>query len=128
MQLTLFYKGLSDLLRLRILNLLFESPLCVCHLMEILDCGQVRMSKQLKYLKELGVLTSEQAAQWRIYRLTEPEHPLLTANLNCLRATHHAELGLLADLQKRTAIFQRLQSDPAGNLPILLTSGTACCV
>ena len=53
------YKCLCDELRLRILNLLQEGPLCVCHLVEILDCEQVKMSKQLRYMKELGMDSSK---------------------------------------------------------------------
>ena len=59
---TRIYKCLCDPLRLRVLNLLQEGPLCVCHLMEILDCDQVRMSKQLRYMKEQGMVDGERVS------------------------------------------------------------------
>ena len=41
------YKCIADPQRLRILNLLEAGPLCVCHMQEILEVPQVKMSKQL---------------------------------------------------------------------------------
>ncbi len=75
------YKCLCDMQRLRILNLLHVSPLCVCHLQEILGETQVKTSKQLAYMKKLGMLTSERHGQWMVYRLAASPHPLLIANL-----------------------------------------------
>jgi ArsR family transcriptional regulator len=79
------YKCFCDELRLRILNLLKDGPLCVCHLVEILDCDQVKMSKQLRYMKELEMVEGERQAQWVIYRLADPHQPLLAENLKCLQ-------------------------------------------
>lgn len=115
------YKCLCDELRLRILNLLKEGPLCVCHLVEILECNQVKMSKQLRYMKELGMLQSERQAQWVVYRLAEPGNPLLGENLRCLQDCASEELYLSADLQKREAVVERLRSDPISCQKVLLS-------
>jgi len=108
------YKCLCDKLRLRILNLLKEGPLCVCHLLEIVDGDQVKMSKQLRYMKKLGMLASERRAQWMVYRLADKENPLLEENLKCLQDCAGEELCFTEDLKKRAALIKRLR---AGDSP-----------
>ena len=108
------YRGLADPLRIRMLNLLGEGPLCVCHLVEILGGGQVRMSKQLRYLKRLGLVESERRAQWMIYRLSEPVAELVGVNLRCLRKGFAKGLPLARDLVRRTALLERLRTQPSG--------------
>lgn len=107
------YKCLCDAQRLRILNLLRAGPLCVCHLMEILETDQVKMSKQLRYMKELGMVTVERRAQWRIYRLAEEENPLLRENLQCLQDCYGERLCFAEDLRRREAIERRLREENA---------------
>lgn len=114
------YKCLCDELRLRILNLLKDGPLCVCHLVEILDCDQVKMSKQLRYMKELGMVEGERQAQWIVYRLADPEHPLLAENLKCLQDCAMEELSFQEDLSRRAEVIERLLSEPSGCSDALL--------
>lgn len=104
MEIIQVYKCFCDSLRLRILNLLGEGPLCVCHLVEILECDQVKMSKQLRYMKKLGMVEGERRAQWMIYRLAEPDHPLLVDNLKCLQDCASEYLSFQDDLRKRAAV------------------------
>lgn len=109
MQSVCVYKALSDQQRLRILNLLHEGPLCVCHLVQILRTDQVKMSKQLKYMKVLGLLEAEREANWMIYRLAPDPHPLLEANLSCLREAQSPEAELLrTDLRQRKQVLTRI--------------------
>ena len=107
MELDKLYKCLCDEQRLRILNLLKEGPLCVCHLQEILDETQVKTSKQLQYMKKLGFLKAKREGIWVVYSLPTPLHPLLLANLNCLLGIHDEYPCFTDDLQKRSAILQR---------------------
>ena len=51
MELTAFHACLSDPTRLRLVSLLLDGPLCVCHLQDILREPQVKISKHLAYLK-----------------------------------------------------------------------------
>lgn len=53
------YKCLCDETRLRILNLLLEGPLCVCHLAAILGLEQPKISRHLKALKDAGAVETE---------------------------------------------------------------------
>ena len=45
------YECLCDRTRLRILHLLGQGPLCVCHFQEVLGEAQVKVSKHLAYLR-----------------------------------------------------------------------------
>lgn len=58
MHLVSLYECLCDMTRLRIVNLLQRGPLCVCHLQDILDEPQVKISKHLSYLKSREVVTA----------------------------------------------------------------------
>ena len=94
------YRCLCDENRLRILNLLKQGPLCVCHLQEILEESQVRVSKQLAYLRRLGAVEVSKRANWRIYRLAEQAPPLLEENLKCLQDLAPEEGRFMADLAR----------------------------
>ncbi|MCX7919283.1 MAG: metalloregulator ArsR/SmtB family transcription factor [bacterium] len=66
---------LSDQTRLRILNLLFQRPLCVCELEEVLQMSQSRISHQLKLLRAANLVIDERDRQWIIYRIQpQTEH------------------------------------------------------
>ncbi|MGC9450449.1 MAG: ArsR/SmtB family transcription factor [Oceanipulchritudo sp.] len=105
------YKGLCDVQRMRILNLLRDGPLCVCHLMEVLEADQVKISKQLRYMKRLGLVESERAAQWMIYRLADRANPLLEENLESLRAHCGKWTRFSEDDGKGRAIRKRIEQE-----------------
>ena len=79
------YQCLCDRTRLRILNLLREGPLCVCHVQDVLGEPQVKVSKHLAYLKAHGVVTVRREGYWRIYALAPKPHRALEMNLACLQ-------------------------------------------
>lgn len=106
------YKCLCDVQRLRILNLLQDGPLCVCHLMTILDESQVKISKQLLYMKRLGLLEVERRAQWRIYRIKEPRNLLLDKNLKCLQDLKTENFPFTEDLEAKRKILSNQERTP----------------
>jgi len=118
------YKCLCDRQRLRILNLLREGPLCVCHLMEILQIEQVKVSKHLLFMRERGLVEAERCAQWMIYRISEEANPLLQENLKCLQDCAGEELCFREDLKARRALMRKLQKEGSGCLPAIVES---CC-
>jgi ArsR family transcriptional regulator, arsenate/arsenite/antimonite-responsive transcriptional repressor len=79
------YQCLCDPTRLRILHLLAQTPLCVCHFQEILDEPQVKISKHLGYLRERGMVVAEREQNWMIYSLPKKRDAELEANLKCLQ-------------------------------------------
>ena len=85
MKLSAIYKCFSDDTRLRILNLLSVSPLCVCHIQEVLHKSQVVISQHLAYLRERGLVTGQRYRNWMVYALPEVRPAALEVNLNCLR-------------------------------------------
>ena len=79
------YKCLCDLNRLRILNLLREDALCVCHIEQVLGIGAVRTSQQLAYLRRHRMVEVQTRGTWRMYSLPEKPSRELAANLACLQ-------------------------------------------
>lgn len=51
-----YFRGLSDLTRLRIMNLLLEGELCVCDIQRIVAGTQPTVSRHLNYLKQSGLV------------------------------------------------------------------------
>jgi ArsR family transcriptional regulator len=79
------YACLCDLTRLRLLNVLAQGPVCVCHFQEILQEPQVKISKHLAYLRQRGLVQSERQGNWVIYALAPKPSRELKANLACLQ-------------------------------------------
>lgn len=122
------YKCLSDAQRIRILGILSQGPLCVCHLIEILQADSIKMSKQLRYMKELGVLQVERDANWKIYSLTEEAQPLIEANITCLlEADRTLGVDLRRDARQRVSILKRLQREETKAPVIIKEMAEACC-
>jgi ArsR family transcriptional regulator len=109
MKLVRIYRCLCDATRLRILNLLGNGELCVCHIQEILGEPQVKVSKHLSYLRKRGLVASRRKANWMIYRLPINPSGELAANLACLQDCAREEplfgkdSARLRALRKRTA-------------------------
>lgn len=103
------YKCIADPQRLRILNLLEAGALCVCHLQELLDVPQIKMSKQLATMKQLGLIQSAREGTWMIYSMVQPIHGLIRTNINYLREADCAECNdLQRDLVKRGQLILRI--------------------
>jgi ArsR family transcriptional regulator len=79
------HECLCDRTRLRIMNLLLDGPLCVCHLQEVLREPQVKVSRHLAYLRARGLVTPERCGPWMIYRLPAAPSPPLAGQLACLQ-------------------------------------------
>lgn len=79
------YNCLCDETRLRIVHLLAQSPLCVCHLQDILGLTQVAASKHLAYLRQRGLVESKRHEQWMIYSLPAALPRELDWQLRCLQ-------------------------------------------
>jgi ArsR family transcriptional regulator len=85
MELVRIHECLCDRTRLRLLHLLLQGPLCVCHFQEILHEPQVKISKHLAYLRRRGMVEAEREGNWMVYRLPARRSPALRANLACLQ-------------------------------------------
>lgn len=85
MKLIQIYECLCDETRLRILNLLSVSPLCVSHLQKVLQMTQVKMSKHLTYMKERGMVEATRFENRKLYSLSKAKSAELESNLKCLQ-------------------------------------------
>ena len=102
------YKCLCDLTRLRILALLLEGPLCVCHIQSILGEPQPKVSRQVNLMKKHGMLESEREFNWSIYRISSSPSPVLASNLSCLQDLRNEIPVFRSDLERRSKIIREL--------------------
>jgi ArsR family transcriptional regulator len=85
MKLVQMYRCFCDETRLRILHLLAQGPLCVCHFQDILKLPQVAVSKHLAYLRTNALVTARRHEKWMIYSLPERTPTELGKQLLCLQ-------------------------------------------
>lgn len=107
------YKCLCDETRLRILNLLRDGPLCVCHVQEALQEPQSKISKQLAYMKRHGLLASRRSNNWTIYELAKAQTPLLEENLRCLQDIAFCDPKYRNDLARLAKLDTSIACAPA---------------
>ena len=69
--LTNVYAALADPTRLRILSLLGDGEICVCHIHASLDVPQPTASRHLAYLRKSGLVEARREGTWMHYRLAE---------------------------------------------------------
>lgn len=118
MELVRIYECLCDRTRLRILNVLAQGPLCVCHFQEILREPQVKISKHLAYLRARGLVEVERAGNWMIYELPAKPDRELRANLACLQDLAREQPVFQRDLARRQKLAPRFaDTSPCGCAP-----------
>lgn len=111
------YRCLCDQTRLRILNLLLEGPLCVCHLATVLDLTQPKVSRHLKALKEAEAIETERCYNWTICRLPAKLSQLLEVNLQCLQDLRGEDRVFLEDLVRRKETIEAITASECEDLP-----------
>ncbi|MBI5381148.1 MAG: helix-turn-helix transcriptional regulator [Opitutae bacterium] len=109
MELVRIYECLCDRTRLRLLHLLLQGPLCVCHLQGLLDEPQVKISKHLAYLRTRGLVTTTRDGNRIIYALPAKRSPELAANLACLQDCAAEEAVFRRDARRLAALQARLR-------------------
>lgn len=65
------YKVFGDSTRIKILYVLFESPMCVCHIAELLGMTTSAISHQLKVLKNSRLVSFKKQGKTVIYSLAD---------------------------------------------------------
>lgn len=98
-------KALSHENRLRILNLLKVSELCVCELEHIIGVNQSNASRHLIKLKQADLIKAEQKAQWVYYSLNPKiveVHPFIQKIID----DELKELALCQEDNKKLANYQ----------------------
>lgn len=117
-----FFKALADGTRLRILGLLLNGEVCVCHIHESLNVPQPKVSRHLAYLRSAGLVETRRDGVWIHYRLADLSDPLRVTVAAAVRhmLTH-------VDLVRKDA--ERLQKATGCCLapPVELAGAPCCC-
>jgi ArsR family transcriptional regulator len=111
------YHCLCDATRLRLIHLLAQRPLCVCHFEAVLQLPQTKISRHLAYLRRHGMVATEQHGPWRIYSLASPHPPALTANLACLQDALAEEPLLRRDRAKLDQLAAKVDCGCTTSIP-----------
>jgi ArsR family transcriptional regulator, arsenate/arsenite/antimonite-responsive transcriptional repressor len=115
------FQALADATRLRILGLLLNGEVCVCHIHESLRIPQPKASRHLAYLRHAGLVDTRRDGLWVYYRLADSRDPIVSTIRQAVAHT----LGHL-DTVRRDA--DRLQKKTGCCLPESLETPTlACC-
>jgi len=109
-ELTEIYRAFSDPTRLRILNLLLQEQLCVCHIQEVLDLPQVNTSQHLAYLRKTGLVECERVQTWKVYRLKHSGARNALLNLKCLAECVKSDPVFAADASRLRKALKRSRS------------------
>ena len=94
------FQAFADPTRLRILNLLGQGELCVCHLVEVLEAPQPKVSRHLALLRRAGLVAVRVEGPWRHYRLTPDAAGLTATLLGCLETCRSECPELDADAER----------------------------
>ena len=127
MDLVQIYQCFCDRTRLRILNLLCEGRLCVCHFQELLNEPQVKISKHLGYLKTHGLVQARREGNWMVYSLPETMPAELKANLACLQDCAREDSVFRRDVAKFKAVRPEFAKTSPICTPRKKGSASNCC-
>jgi ArsR family transcriptional regulator len=111
--------ALADPTRLRILALLSDEEICVCHIHGSLDIPQPTASRHLAYLRRAGLVRGRRDGLWVHYRLTPDLAPHVR---NAVNAVLHA-VGHCPEPEADGRELARA----TGRRPTLLPMVTGCC-
>jgi ArsR family transcriptional regulator len=80
------FKAFADPVRLRLLSLLADGEVCVCHLHEALGLPQSTVSRHLAYLRKRGLVVGRKEGLWVHYRLAKPTGEMHRRLVDCVGA------------------------------------------
>lgn len=103
-----FFQALSDPTRLRLLNLLADGEVCVCHLVDVLGTNQPKVSRHLAYLRRAGLVTARRQGTWMHYRMVEPSEPLAHEVVRNLRGWLGARKDMREERQRLREVVKPL--------------------
>src|SRR5262245_63037977 len=76
-QLEEVFKALADKTRLRILALLGNNEVCVCHIHDSLGLPQPTVSRHLAYLRKTGLVVTRRDGVWMHYQMSRTLNPVI---------------------------------------------------
>ena len=103
--LTTVYSALADPTRLRILSLLGDGEICVCHIHASLDVPQPTASRHLAYLRKAGLVEARRAGIWMHYKLAEIDNPVVAAVVTAaMHALTHTTIAVKDERRLQIAL------------------------
>src|SRR6476661_2126314 len=76
------FKALADKTRLRILALLGNNEVCVCHMHDSLGLPQPTVSRHLAYLRRSGLVEVRRDGVWMHYKVARALDPVVQRVVN----------------------------------------------
>jgi ArsR family transcriptional regulator len=114
------FKALADRTRLRILALLGNNEVCVCHLHDTLGLPQPTVSRHLAYLRRAGLVSARRDGVWMHYRVSTSLAPEIRQVLD-------ASVDALARLTTTTKDRAHFEKTFGPLYVISADTGGACC-
>ena len=103
--LTSVYAALADPTRLRILSLLGDGEICVCHIHASLDVPQPTASRHLAYLRKSGMVEARREGIWMHYRLARQDNPVVASVVKAaLHALTHTDISVRDERRLQVAL------------------------
>jgi ArsR family transcriptional regulator, arsenate/arsenite/antimonite-responsive transcriptional repressor len=103
--LTTVYAALADPTRLRILSLLGDGEICVCHIHASLDVPQPTASRHLAYLRKSGMVEARREGIWMHYRLAPQDNPVVASVVKAaLHALTHTDISARDERRLQAAL------------------------
>jgi len=119
-QLEVVFKALADKTRLRILGLLGNNEVCVCHIHDTLALPQPTVSRHLAYLRRSGLVATRRDGVWMHYQVSRSLDPMI-------RSVVTAAVDALKKVPAATQDRKQFQRS-FGQLYVLDTpAGGSCC-
>jgi ArsR family transcriptional regulator, arsenate/arsenite/antimonite-responsive transcriptional repressor len=92
--LTAVYSALADATRLRILSLLKDGEVCVCHIHASLGVPQPTASRHLAYLRRAGLVRARREGSWMHYSIARSADPVAASIVDAaLHALTHTDVA-----------------------------------
>ena len=103
--LTTVYAALADPTRLRILSLLGDGEICVCHIHASLDVPQPTASRHLAYLRKSGLVEARRDGIWMHYKMAAIDNPVVEAVVKAaLHALTHTDISAKDERRLQVAL------------------------
>ena len=114
------FKALADKTRLRILALLGNNEVCVCHLHDSLGVPQPTVSRHLAYLRRTGLVAARRDGVWMHYQVSKSLDPVVQNVVN-------AAVDALRQLPATASDRKQFQRSYGQLYTLDSPAGGACC-
>jgi ArsR family transcriptional regulator len=94
------FAALGDPTRLRLLNLIAGSEVCVCYLVDVLGGSQPKISRHLAYLRQAGVVSARRDGKWMHYSVIEMEDAAAAAVMESVLRGLRGSAEMRRDMEK----------------------------